>query len=64
MPAPKPVLVEEVKLNPKQPHIFLQQKVLQPKIEKVEVKAPESDADSGDSKRKFDRSTEPTEAAA
>ena len=29
-PAPKPVVVEEVKLNPKQPHIFLQQKVLKP----------------------------------
>jgi TonB family protein len=51
-PPPKPVVkakVEppksappvEIKLNPKQPHIFLQQKVLQPKIEKVEVKAPE-----------------------
>jgi TonB family protein len=40
-PAPKPVVVEEVKLNPKQPHIFLQQKVLKPKVEKLEVKAPE-----------------------
>src|SRR6201996_9073237 len=37
---PKPAPVE-IKLNPKQPHIFVQQKVLQPKIEKVEVKAPE-----------------------
>jgi TonB family protein len=35
------VVVEEVKLNPKQPHIFLQQKVLKPKVEKLEVKAPE-----------------------
>jgi TonB family protein len=37
---PKPAPVE-IKLNPKQPHIFVQQKVLQPRIEKVEVKAPE-----------------------
>jgi TonB family protein len=38
--APKPAPVE-IKLNPKQPHIFLQQKVLQPKVEKIEAKAPE-----------------------
>jgi TonB family protein len=38
---PKPAPPIEIKLNPKQPHIFVQQKVLQPKIEKVEVKAPE-----------------------
>jgi TonB family protein len=37
----KPEIVEPVKLNPKQPHIFIQQKVLQPKIEKIEAKAPE-----------------------
>jgi TonB family protein len=37
----KPEIVEPVKLNPKQPHIFIQQKVLQPKVEKVEAKAPE-----------------------
>ncbi len=37
---PKPVAIEEPKLNPKQPHIFIQQKVLQPKIEKMEAKAP------------------------
>jgi TonB family protein len=37
----KPEIVEPVKLNPKQPHIFVQQKVLQPKIEKIEAKAPE-----------------------
>ncbi|MBV8513892.1 MAG: TonB family protein [Acidobacteria bacterium] len=37
---PKPAPVE-IKLNPKQPHIFVQQKVLQPKTEKVEAKAPE-----------------------
>jgi TonB family protein len=38
---PKPEPVVEAKLNPKQPHIFVQQKVLQPKIEKLEAKAPE-----------------------
>src|ERR1700761_6692657 len=38
---PKPAPVEEIKLNPKQPHIFVQQKGLQPKIEKVEAKSPE-----------------------
>jgi TonB family protein len=38
---PKPEIVEPVKLNPKQPHIFLQPKVRQPKIEKIEAKAPE-----------------------
>jgi TonB family protein len=37
----KPAPPVEIKLNPKQPHIFVQQKVLQPKIEKVEAKAPE-----------------------
>jgi len=40
-PAPKPQVIEEAKLNPKQPHIFVQQKVLKPKIEHVEAKAPE-----------------------
>jgi TonB family protein len=40
-PAPKPVVIEEAKLNPKQPHIFLQKKVVQPKIEHVDTKAPE-----------------------
>jgi TonB family protein len=39
-PTPKPV-VEPLKLNPQQPHIFVTQKVVQPKIQKVEVKAPE-----------------------
>jgi TonB family protein len=43
-PTPKPVVVEEPKLNPKQPHIFVQQKVLKPKVEHVEVKAPELNA--------------------
>ncbi len=40
-PPPKPEVVEPVKLNPKQPHIFVQQKVLQPKIQKIDAKAPE-----------------------
>jgi TonB family protein len=40
-PAPKPEVVEPVKLNPKQPHIFLQAMALQPKIAKVDAKAPE-----------------------
>ncbi len=40
-PAPKPVVLEEPKLNPKQPHIFVQQKVLRPKVERIEAKAPE-----------------------
>jgi protein TonB len=37
----KPEVIEPVKLNPKQPHIFVQQKVLQPKVLKIEAKAPE-----------------------
>lgn len=40
-PPPKPEVVEPVKLNPQQPHIFVTQKVVQPKIQKVEAKAPE-----------------------
>jgi TonB family protein len=40
-PTPKPEVVEPVKLNPKQPHIFMQPKALQPKITKVYAKAPE-----------------------
>jgi TonB family protein len=40
-PPPKPEVVEPVKLNPRQPHIFVTQKVVQPKTEKVEAKAPE-----------------------
>jgi TonB family protein len=39
-PTPKQV-VEPLKLNPQQPHIFVTQKVVQPKIQKVEAKAPE-----------------------
>jgi TonB family protein len=38
---PKPEIVEPVKLSPKQPHIFVTQKVIQPKTEKIEAKAPE-----------------------
>jgi TonB family protein len=37
--APKPI--EEPKLNPKQPHIFVQQKAFQPQIKQLDVKAPE-----------------------
>jgi TonB family protein len=39
-PTPQPV-IEQPKLNPQQPHIFMQPKALQPKVERVEVKAPE-----------------------
>jgi TonB family protein len=38
---PKQEVVEPVKLNPKQPHIFVTTKAVQPKIAKVEAKAPE-----------------------
>ena len=38
-PEPKPM--EEPKLNPKQPHIFVQQKAFQPQIRQLDVKAPE-----------------------
>jgi TonB family protein len=40
-PIEKPVVVEPVKLNPKQPHIFVTPKALQPKVQKIEAKAPE-----------------------
>jgi TonB family protein len=36
---PKPI--EEPKLSPKQPHIFVQQKAFQPNVKQLEVKAPE-----------------------
>lgn len=39
--APDPKPIEEPKLSPKQPHIFVQQKAFQPEIKKIEVKAPE-----------------------
>ncbi len=38
-PEPKPI--EEPKLNPKQQHIFVQQKAFQPQIKQLDVKAPE-----------------------
>ena len=40
-PVAKPEVVEPVKLNPKQQHIFVTPKALQPKIQKVEAKAPD-----------------------
>ena len=42
-PQPKPEIVEPIKLNPRQPHIFVTQKVVQPKTEKIEAKAPDLD---------------------
>jgi TonB family protein len=36
---PKPI--EQPKLNPKQPHIFVQQKAFRPNVRQLEVKAPE-----------------------
>ena len=36
---PKPI--EQPKLSPKQPHIFVQQKAFQPNVRQLEVKAPE-----------------------
>lgn len=41
-PKPKPQPVEEVKLEPKKPHIFVQQKAFAPQIRKIEAKAPEA----------------------
>jgi len=38
---PAPEVVEPVKLNPKQPHIFLEPMALQPLVKKVDAKAPE-----------------------
>jgi TonB family protein len=40
-PQPKPVEPEPVKLNPKQTHVFLTAKVVQPKVQKVEAKPVE-----------------------
>jgi TonB family protein len=37
-PTPQPV---EPQLNPKQPHIFMTPKVIQPKVQRVDAKAPE-----------------------
>ncbi|MCU1240860.1 MAG: hypothetical protein JWO71_1586 [Candidatus Acidoferrum typicum] len=39
--APEPKPIEQPKLSPKQPHIFVQQKVFQPQIRQLDVKAPE-----------------------
>jgi len=39
--APKPKPIEEPKLNPKQPHIFVAQKAFQPQVKQLDVKAPE-----------------------
>lgn len=38
---PTPAVVEPAKLQPKQPHIFMTAKAVQPKVEKIEAKAPE-----------------------
>jgi TonB family protein len=40
-PAPKQEAVEPERLNPKQPHIFLQAMALQPLVKKVDTRAPE-----------------------
>jgi len=39
--APEPKPIEEPKLSPKQPHIFVPQKAFQPQIRQLDVKAPE-----------------------
>jgi TonB family protein len=39
--APDPKPIEQPKLNPKQPHIFVPQKAFQPQIKQLDVKAPE-----------------------
>ena len=39
--APEPKPIEEPKLSPKQPHIFVPQKAFQPQIKQLDVKAPE-----------------------
>jgi TonB family protein len=40
-PTPDPKPIEQAKLNPKQPHIFVQQKAFQPQIKRLDVKAPD-----------------------
>jgi TonB family protein len=42
VPKPKPEPVQEVKLEPKKPHIFVQQKAFAPQIRTIEAKAPEA----------------------
>src|ERR1700737_1521711 len=39
--APDPKPIEQPKLSPKQPHIFVQQKAFKPQIRQLDVKAPE-----------------------
>jgi TonB family protein len=39
--AVEPEPIEQPKLNPKQPHIFVQQKAFRPNVRQLEVKAPE-----------------------
>src|SRR5712671_60124 len=39
--APEPKPMEEPKLSPKQPHIFVPQKAFQPQVRRLDVKAPE-----------------------
>jgi len=41
-PKPKPEPIQEVKLEPKKPHIFVQQKAFAPQIRTLEAKAPEA----------------------
>jgi TonB family protein len=43
VPPPNPTPFEEAQLNPKQPHIFVQPKVIQPEVKKFETKAPQLD---------------------
>jgi TonB family protein len=40
-PEPPPKPIEQPKLSPKQPHIFVQQKAFKPQIRQLDVKAPE-----------------------
>jgi TonB family protein len=40
-PQPKPEIPDPAKLNPKQPHVFLTAKAVQPEVKKVEVKPVE-----------------------
>ena len=40
-PTPKPEVPEPVKLNPKQPHVFLTAKAVQPKVQTIEAKPVE-----------------------
>jgi TonB family protein len=44
LPKPKPEIPEPPKLNPRQPHVFLTAKAVQPEMKKVEVKPVELNA--------------------